>query len=645
MSESPVVVPLSSMGSAQRWACFKSEILKYLVADRQIDDAELGLLYGAALLYLGPEGANQPDERWQLTEEQWAELVLESEGARAIDGDLMLASHLIRRLLEPNHVKLSPVQFHSVFSWVVERHDTRLRAKTRRVFYNKGRPYERPRGTSLINPAATSSAVSRSLAESFEAWSRIRSGTRRASPSPAVPPPSRAPAQPAGPGASAETSATSPPAVAPLTDAPLAGAVALVVETAPAAPVEPPLPPAEVLPLPEPLVVHPDQQALGQRVRLLTAQRRPDEQRDLFRSIRDDPAAFVRDHFAFGDQLETPVWYPNDLEEGAEVWFAGDVHGDLLALEAVCTAFEVHREPDARLVFLGDLIDRGFHDQEVVLALWSRMREAPGTYGWIVGNHDVGLQYSQDRACFEASVAPAELADQLNANPDDPLLQEFGRAFVDAAALAPRAIFFPGLLAVHGGFPHRDSWEGLQERADLHTPDCLQDFVWNRLHRSKKRLPNRSSRTSSYGSEDFQGFRAVCAEKLGLEVRAMVRGHDHVHETVERWDRPEEVRKGSYEGRVLTINTLSHNQPGELNPYTPKNPRAPTLARWRVGEVLPIPVVVGLTAALVAEYTDPCPICQRPRAGTGGQCERHPEPEPEPELEPEWDPESGLAGD
>ena len=125
---------------------------------------------------------------------------------------------------------------------------------------------------------------------------------------------------------------------------------------------------------------------------------------------------------------------------------------------------------------------------------------------------------------------------------------------------------------------------------------------------------------TDYGQQSIE--RAL-TKRLGIPIEGMVRGHDHVNAQSERWERREEVKRASYEGRILTINTMSHNQRGDwLGDHTPPNPRAPTLARWRQGELLPTPIIVDLSAELVNWYAPECPNCHHPNQTGATMCER-----------------------
>jgi len=315
---------------------------------------------------------------------------------------------------------------------------------------------------------------------------------------------------------------------------------------------------------------------------------------------------------AFPLEEGTQVKFIDVLEANQEVWFAGDVHGDLLAFEAACDCFERYSSENAKFVFLGDFIDRGVYDLEVIHAFLKRVSNSPQKYAWIVGNHDLGLTYSTDCNCFESRTSPAEFTDWLNSRKDDANIARVGKNLIELVKFLPRAIFFPGLLAAHAGFPHSDLWDELKTKADFSSLDSINDFVHNRIHLSKRKMPNRSSFSSQFGSADFMDFREVC-NQLGIKLDSMIRGHDHIADSKARWVRPGKMKRGNFEYRVLTINTLCYNQSGEINPYTEQNPRYPTIAKWKAGEILPTPYVIKLSAEIVNQYAKPCSNCGKPR--------------------------------
>jgi hypothetical protein len=286
----------------------------------------------------------------------------------------------------------------------------------------------------------------------------------------------------------------------------------------------------------------------------------------------------------------------SQLSDDAPLWIVGDLHGDLLALEAALAL--VHREQVAessapRLVFLGDFFDDGGYGLEVLLRVFELTVEAPASICIVVGNHDEALDYTGAR--FTATVSPSDFSDFLNAHLAHEWVTRAGKLAVRMFASAPRALFFPdGLLVTHGGFPLVDLHAELRSTGDWNDPRCLSDFTWTRAHpRARRKMPNRTTRGSQFGHEDFAAFCALATE-LGRPVTHMVRGHDHVDERFEIYP--------AYAAHpVLTTVALSRRLAREaFGPYE----RVPTIARWVPG-ALPQVHRLHVPAALVREiYPD-----------------------------------------
>lgn len=281
------------------------------------------------------------------------------------------------------------------------------------------------------------------------------------------------------------------------------------------------------------------------------------------------------------------------------LWFIGDLHGDLLALEAalVCIRGKTAGDkPRPQILFLGDLFDDEGFGLEVLLRVFELTVQDPGSIAIITGNHDEALFY--DGARFGSTVEPSDFAEFLNTNRAHEWIERAGKLAVRLFAQAPRALFFSdGLLAAHGGFPLTDLHPRLLETGDWNDPACLTDFVWTRAHpMARKKLPNRYGRGSQFGYEDFAAFCRVSAI-LGWPVTHMVRGHDHVDERYAIYP--------AYRATpVLTTVALSRRLPREgFGPYE----RAPTLARFVKGAV-PQVYRLHIPADLVGEvYPRPAP--------------------------------------
>jgi hypothetical protein len=290
------------------------------------------------------------------------------------------------------------------------------------------------------------------------------------------------------------------------------------------------------------------------------------------------------------------------LDDAAPLWFIGDLHGDLLALESALAL--IAREADAsappraapRIVFLGDLFDDGGHGLEVLLRVFELLIERPGAVCVLAGNHDEALGFNG--AHFTATVSPSDFSEFLNTRLAHEWVVRAGKLAVRLFAQAPRALFFPdGLLVSHGGFPLADLHASIAERGDWNCAQCLIDFVWTRAHpRARKKMPNRASRGSQFGYEDFAAFCAL-ATRLGRPVTHLVRGHDHVDERYEIYE--------AYAAHpVLTTNALSRRLDREAyGPYE----RVPTIARWVDGalpQVHRLHVPPELVREVMPEPTD-----------------------------------------
>jgi len=220
-----------------------------------------------------------------------------------------------------------------------------------------------------------------------------------------------------------------------------------------------------------------------------------------------------------------------------ENWFfIGDMHGDFYALHTMLQRIQ-KTCPEFRLVFLGDIVDRGIYSVECIVLLLVWVMDHPGQIAWIAGNHDIAFSKDPETWNFSSSVIPSEFVDALNADAcQHPSNRSIGDIFIWLTQRLPRALLFPdGLLATHGGFPLTDlhgaasSFSTREEFFSwLNSNDCLQDFTWTRITRYRKRMPNRLSKGCSYGFLDFEAFCNLRPE--WFPVKRMVTGHEHVQD-------------------------------------------------------------------------------------------------------------------
>lgn len=180
--------------------------------------------------------------------------------------------------------------------------------------------------------------------------------------------------------------------------------------------------------------------------------------------------------------VDVSAWHPAPFDTGDETLFAvGDVHGCALQLEALLEAIaELAAEAPVptRLIFLGDLIDRG-PDSLGVLELWAREPQAHGVdqVHRLMGNHEMTLLLAIGDGPHAASARQLWLGEHMGGapvlaqmrmrvgRPEAPLDQALVESALDGPVLAHLRSMAPhlrigNLLFVHGG---------LRPQADVDT--------------------------------------------------------------------------------------------------------------------------------------------------------------------------------
>jgi hypothetical protein len=295
------------------------------------------------------------------------------------------------------------------------------------------------------------------------------------------------------------------------------------------------------------------------------------------------------------------------VDPTAPLWIIGDLHGDVLALEAALALISKETTSPANIILLGDLFDDDGLGLELLLRVFDLILASPGRICVIVGNHDEALSY--DGSLFASSVSPGDFAEFLNANIAHEWIERAGKLAVRFFERAPHALFFPdGLLIAHAGFPLTDLHARLEQSQNWNDPACLSDFTWTRAHpTARKKMPNRFTRGSQFGREDLAAF-CELSTRIGRPVTHLVRGHDHSEDRY--------ITYPAYTTHpMLTTVAMSRRLPRESSgPYE----RVPTLARY-VPSSLPQLFRLHIPADLISStypHTEPAREGQSAESGS-----------------------------
>ena len=76
----------------------------------------------------------------------------------------------------------------------------------------------------------------------------------------------------------------------------------------------------------------------------------------------------------------------------APIYAIGDIHGQIEMLETALTRIEADGGPDARVIFLGDLCDRGPDSRAVIERVRAGIEDQGRNWACVLGNHDLMLR-------------------------------------------------------------------------------------------------------------------------------------------------------------------------------------------------------------------------------------------------------------
>jgi len=204
---------------------------------------------------------------------------------------------------------------------------------------------------------------------------------------------------------------------------------------------------------------------------------------------------------------------PAVIKDSAEkVLVVGDVHGDLETINYVKSQLPNYE----RIIFVGDYVDRGEHDLEVVCAL-PGLAQNPKIV-LLAGNHDA-----------DSHLMPRGFRNKVSTF-GSPAAQVAETVYVAAFNIAPIAYYNSKhkMLVVHGGIPHQTDENFVNFRTQWGKP--LQDekaamILWNDF--AFANVPTTENKrafgTFVVGDSDADAFMKT------NDLNIIVRGHQSDH--------------------------------------------------------------------------------------------------------------------
>lgn len=208
------------------------------------------------------------------------------------------------------------------------------------------------------------------------------------------------------------------------------------------------------------------------------------------------------------------------------VYFIGDLHGDWQSLQKILNFVVKGKESrEAKIVFMGDLIDRSSGEDSLVCArmLCDFAISHPNSLLWLGGNHDVLVKDREGG--WHSLVEPCEFSEFLNRRPD---LREEGKILSKIMEDLPVGLLIGDVWCSHGGVLQDDilgikSFNGFASM----TNEMYEDLVWGRMRDVLSRRASRAHHGIEVGRAQAKEFVRRVAESEGVAIRHFVCAHQH----------------------------------------------------------------------------------------------------------------------
>ncbi len=221
--------------------------------------------------------------------------------------------------------------------------------------------------------------------------------------------------------------------------------------------------------------------------------------------------------------------YPASTSRATDYIVVGDLHGCFGSLKAVLAQTDFfgrvarfraspETEPDIKIIFLGDYLDRGFWAWEGVVRTVLRLFvEYPQHVIPLVGNHEWLIERD---GRIVSSVIPADAVDRWESSLPHSYFSTAKTLFDQLSSV----VLIDRIMLVHGGIPrHRvvSQWQGLK---NLNDPEVRLEMCWSDPVMVPEVPPMLQEKTQrfAFGISQFTAF----MDAVG--ARVMIRSHEKV---------------------------------------------------------------------------------------------------------------------
>lgn len=299
---------------------------------------------------------------------------------------------------------------------------------------------------------------------------------------------------------------------------------------------------------------------------------------------------------------------------GRDIWFVGDIHGDVLAFRSAIAFINSNSRQKPIYVLLGDIFDRNDFSLNVVLDVLKIFKESPDSIFMIAGNHDDGLSWNENGQIFSSTITPQQYTEFLNVVDDD-LVRSLMIEFVKVIKALPLGLVLPnGLLVTHGGVPSRPDrsvkniWEGLKPREIKNLiAEKRSEFQRNRFMGD---VSSGSKLSPEFSWAELIHFSHAVESAYGVQIRALLRGHDHCDLYRHEWV------KSSFKGNencadfervqnVLTMTTMVLMDEGEkrISGFLKRDTSCPSVAHYVADALVPKVYSLEFSTEEVMKYS------------------------------------------